>query len=106
MLLRAIERAGFAPGEQVAIALDVAASEFGQGGIYARPRRPRAAFRGNDRPVGWLAGALSDRLDRGPLPRTIRTGSPRSRAQPAGAVRWLPTISPLPMLYGCVPRRS
>jgi enolase len=33
-LLRAIERAGFRPGEQVAIALDVAASEFGQGGIY------------------------------------------------------------------------
>ncbi|HEX6110930.1 MAG TPA: phosphopyruvate hydratase [Geminicoccaceae bacterium] len=34
MLMRAIERAGFAPGEQVAVALDVAASEFGQGGIY------------------------------------------------------------------------
>ena len=34
MLLRAIERAGLAPGEQVAIALDVAASEFGQGGRY------------------------------------------------------------------------
>jgi enolase len=33
-LLRAIERAGFHPGEQVAIALDVAASEFGQGGVY------------------------------------------------------------------------
>jgi enolase len=33
-LLRAIERAGFRPGEQVAIALDVAASEFGRGGIY------------------------------------------------------------------------
>jgi enolase len=33
-LLRAIERAGFRPGEQVAIALDVAASELGQDGIY------------------------------------------------------------------------
>jgi enolase len=33
-LLRAIERAGLRPGEQVAIALDVAASEFGRGGIY------------------------------------------------------------------------
>ena len=33
-LLRAIERAGLAPGEQVAIALDVAASELGQGGRY------------------------------------------------------------------------
>ena len=33
-LVRAIERAGFKPGEQVAIALDVAASEFGQRGRY------------------------------------------------------------------------
>ncbi len=33
-LVRAIERAGFTPGQQVAIALDVAASEFGRGGKY------------------------------------------------------------------------
>ena len=33
-LVRAIERAGFVPGEQVAIALDVAASDFGSGGRY------------------------------------------------------------------------
>jgi enolase len=33
-LVRAIERAGFAPGRQVSIALDVAASEFGRGGRY------------------------------------------------------------------------
>jgi enolase len=33
-LVRAIERAGFRPGEEVAIALDVAASEFGRGGRY------------------------------------------------------------------------
>lgn len=33
-LVRAIERAGFMPGSQVAIALDVAASEFGRGGRY------------------------------------------------------------------------
>jgi enolase len=34
MLVNAIERAGFTPGSQVAIALDVAASEFGRGGRY------------------------------------------------------------------------
>ncbi len=34
MLVRAIERAGFTPGEQVAISLDVAASEFGRNGLY------------------------------------------------------------------------
>jgi enolase len=34
MLVRAIEKAGLRPGEQVAISLDVAASEFGRGGLY------------------------------------------------------------------------
>ena len=34
MLVLAIERAGFIPGDQVAIALDIAASEFGQQGQY------------------------------------------------------------------------
>lgn len=33
-LLAAIERAGFTPGREVAIALDIAASEFGRGGRY------------------------------------------------------------------------
>jgi enolase len=33
-LVRAIEKAGFRPGEQVGIALDVAASEFGKAGRY------------------------------------------------------------------------
>jgi enolase len=33
-LVRAIERAGFRPGDEVAISLDVAASEFGAGGRY------------------------------------------------------------------------
>jgi enolase len=33
-LVAAIERAGFTPGSQIAIALDVAASEFGRGGKY------------------------------------------------------------------------
>jgi enolase len=32
--VRAIERAGFRPGEQVGIALDIASSEFGRGGLY------------------------------------------------------------------------
>ena len=33
-LVAAIQRAGFVPGEQVAIALDIAASDFGRGGRY------------------------------------------------------------------------
>jgi len=34
MMVRAIERAGFRPGEDVAISLDIAASEFGRNGHY------------------------------------------------------------------------
>jgi enolase len=34
MLVRAIERAGYRPGEEVGISLDIAASEFGRGGRY------------------------------------------------------------------------
>ncbi|MFN0160226.1 MAG: phosphopyruvate hydratase [Burkholderiales bacterium] len=33
-LTRAIEHAGFAPGREVAISLDIAASEFGRNGVY------------------------------------------------------------------------
>ena len=33
-LVRAIDAAGFEPGEEIAIALDIAASEFGKGGRY------------------------------------------------------------------------
>lgn len=33
-LVRAIERAGFKPGKQIAISLDIAASEFGRSGVY------------------------------------------------------------------------
>jgi enolase len=34
MLVRAIERSGYRPGEEVGISLDIAASEFGRGGRY------------------------------------------------------------------------
>jgi enolase len=34
MLVRAVERAGFIPGEQVAVSLDIAASQFYAGGSY------------------------------------------------------------------------
>ncbi|MCB1494416.1 MAG: phosphopyruvate hydratase [Bauldia sp.] len=41
MTVEAIERAGLRPGEDVAISLDVAASEFGQGGRYRLARDSR-----------------------------------------------------------------
>jgi enolase len=40
-LMRAIEHAGFTPGEEIAISLDIAASEFHQGGLYRLARDGR-----------------------------------------------------------------
>jgi len=54
MLLAAIERAGYRPGEQVAIALDPAASEFYRDGVYE--------LRGEGRRLD--AGELVDRYER------------------------------------------
>lgn len=41
MLLRAIERAGYTPGSQVAISLDIAATQFGKNGRYRLARENR-----------------------------------------------------------------
>jgi enolase len=41
LLLRAIERAGFTPGEDIAISLDIAATQFGKGGRYVLAREGR-----------------------------------------------------------------
>ena len=57
MLVRAIERAGFTPGDEVSISLDVAASEFGRGGLYRLARDGRELDTGGmiDLLGGWLA---------------------------------------------------
>lgn len=56
MLLRAIEKSGHRPGEDVAISLDIAASEFGKGGQYRLSRdgveMGSDAF--GDMVLGWL----------------------------------------------------
>ncbi len=59
MLVRAIEAAGLRPGEDVAISLDVAASNFGRGGRYRLARadgRPRELASGElaELLLGWL----------------------------------------------------
>lgn len=53
-LVRAIERAGLKPGAQVAIALDIAASEFGSGGRYTLGLESRALD--SDGMIRMLAG--------------------------------------------------
>ena len=57
MLVLSIERAGFIPGEQVAIALDIAASEFGKLGQYRLGLESRALDSDGliDMLLGWIA---------------------------------------------------
>jgi enolase 1/2/3 len=61
MLVRAIERAGLLPGEQVAIALDVAASEFGRSGRY------RLGLEGRELDSEGMTELLIDWLERYPI---------------------------------------
>ena len=60
-LLRAIERADLRPGEQVAIALDVAASEFGRGGRY------RLRLEGRELDSAGMIDLLRGWLERDPI---------------------------------------
>ena len=55
-LVRAIERAGYRPGGDVAISLDVAATAFGKGGRYRLARDGRELDSGelSDMLLGWL----------------------------------------------------
>ncbi|HEX6142502.1 MAG TPA: phosphopyruvate hydratase [Geminicoccaceae bacterium] len=57
LLVRAIERAGRRPGEEVAISLDVAASELGRGGVYRLGLERKELDTGGmiDLLTGWLA---------------------------------------------------
>jgi len=59
MLVRAIERAGRRPGEEVAIALDVAASEFGRNGRYR--------FEGQDLDTGQMVDLVAGWTKRWPI---------------------------------------
>ena len=74
LVLRAIEAAGYRPGEQIAIALDPAASEFHRDGRYVLEGEGTVTqHRRDDRLLGGVGDALPDRLDRG-RPRRVRLG--------------------------------
>ena len=60
-LVRAIERAGYKPGTQVAIALDVAASEFGRGGKY------KLALEDKELDTGGMIKLLTGWINRYPI---------------------------------------
>ena len=56
-LMRAIERAGFTPGQDVAISLDIAASDFGKKGLYTLARDSRQIDSDGlcEMLLGWLS---------------------------------------------------
>ncbi|HEX3349454.1 MAG TPA: phosphopyruvate hydratase [Acetobacteraceae bacterium] len=79
MLVRAIEQAGLRPGEQVAIALDIAASEFSRGGRY------RLGLEGKELDSDAMCELLLGWLDRYPI---ISIEDPLAEDDPAGFARF------------------
>ena len=59
LIVEAIERAGYVPGRDVAVALDVASTEFFESGVYR--------FEGQDRTAAVMTAYYRDLLDRYPL---------------------------------------
>ena len=82
-LVRAIEAAGFTPGDEVQIALDVAASEFGRGGRY------RLGLEGRELDRDGLAELLLDWVDRYPI---VSIEDPFGEDDPEGFRRFTSTV--------------
>ena len=59
LIVEAIERAGYEPGRDVALALDVASTEFFENGVYR--------FEGKDRTAAEMSAYYADLADRYPL---------------------------------------
>ena len=59
LIVEAITRAGYVPGRDIAVALDVASSEFYENGVYT--------FEGQDRTAEEMSAYYADLLDRYPL---------------------------------------
>jgi enolase len=82
-LLRAIERAGFAPGQEIAISLDIAASEFHQDGRY------RLACDGRTLDSNAMAEMLIGWLDRYPI---VSIEDPLAEDDPDGLRRFTAAV--------------
>jgi enolase len=79
MLTRAIEKAGFVPGEHVAISLDIAASEFGEGGRY------RLGLENRELDSDGMAALLLDWIDRYAI---ISVEDPLAEDDAAGLIKF------------------
>jgi len=87
-LLRAIARAGFVPGDEVAISLDIAASEFGTGGRYRLGIDGRSLDSDGmcELVLGWLARYPIVSVE-DPLAEDDRAGMTRFTAAAGGKVQ-------------------
>ena len=87
-LVRAIERAGFAPGGEIAISLDIAASEFGTGGRYRLGLEGRSLDSDGmcELVLGWLARYPIISVE-DPLAEDDRAGMMRFTAAAGGKVQ-------------------
>jgi enolase len=82
-LVGAIERAGFTPGDQVAISLDIAASEFHRDGAY------RLALEGRVLDSDAMSAMLIDWLDRYPI---VSIEDPLAEHDAAGLTRFTKAV--------------
>lgn len=82
-LVAAIERAGFVPGEQVGIVLDVAASEFGRGGRY------RLGLEGRDLDSDGMIAMLVGWIERYPI---LSIEDPLAEDDPRGFARFTQAV--------------
>lgn len=83
-LLRAIERAGYRPGEDIALSLDIAASDFGHGGRY------RLGRDGAELDSNGLIALLRDWLRRFPI---VAIEDPLAEDDAAGFARFTADVS-------------
>jgi enolase len=90
-LVRAIECAGFRPGEEVAIALDVAASEFGRGGRY------RLALEGRELGTEEMMALLERWIARYPI---LSIEDPLAEDDAAGFVAFTRTVGATVQVVG------
>lgn len=82
-LVAAIERAGYRPGDDVAISLDIAASEFGQGGHY------RLGLDRRELDSDGLCELLVSWCDRFPI---VSIEDPLAEDDPAGLARFTQAV--------------
>jgi enolase len=90
-LMRAIERAGFTPGREIAISLDVAASEFGKAGAY------RLARDGRMLDTDGMAELLLGWLDRYPI---VSIEDPLAEDDPVGLRRFTAAVGDRVQIVG------